>query len=100
MTGHIAQELVYKNYQAMVDAGVSTKKVNVISSMYDYYHAGIGQKEILGTGWGLYNAVSGYYSNVDNATGIKRMDSLLFGDKAKKIQKAGDMIINSIKTAV
>lgn len=99
VTGHTYQEIVYKNYQAMSDANISTKKVNVISSMYDYYHTGIGQKEILGTGWGLYNAVSGYYSNIDNAVGLKRMDSLLYGDKSRKIQKAGDIVLSMLKSA-
>ena len=99
VTGHTYQEIIYKNYQAMSDANISTKKVNVISSMYDYYHTGIGQKEILGSGWGLYNAVSGYYSNIDNAVGLKRMDSLLYGDKSKKIQKAGDIVLSMIKGA-
>lgn len=99
ITGHTYQEIVYKNYQAMSDANISTKKVNVISSMYDYYHTGIGQKEILGTGWGLYNAVSGYYSNIDNAVGLKRMDSLLYGDKSRKIQKAGDIVLSMVKSA-
>lgn len=99
ITGHTYQEIIYKNYQAMCDANISTKKVNVISSMYDYYHGGIGQKDILGSGWGLYNAVSGYYSNIDNAVGLKRMDSLLYGDKSKKIQKAGDIVLDMIKSA-
>lgn len=99
VTGHTAQEIVYKNFEAMNDANISTKKVNVISSMYDYYHTGIGQKDILGSGWGLYNAVSGYYSNIDNAVGLKRMDSLLYGDKSKKIQRAGDIVLDMIKSA-
>lgn len=99
VTNHTYQEIIYKNYQAMSDANISTKKVNVISSMYDYYHTGIGQKEILGTGWGLYNAVSGYYSNIDNAVGLKRMDSLLYGDKSRKIQKAGDIVLSMLKSA-
>ena len=41
----------------------------------------------------FFNAISGYYSNVDNSEGIKRMDSLLFGDKSRKIQQAGDTIL-------
>lgn len=98
-TGHNPMQVIYKDYDTMCDANISTKKVNVISSMYDYYHMGVGQKEILGTGWGLYNAVSGYYSNVDNVTGTKRMDSLLYGDKSRKIGLAGNLILNIAKGA-
>ena len=69
------------------------KKINILSEMNNYYFDGVGQREIIGTGWGVYNAVTGYYSNVDNSTGNKRMDSLLFGDKSRKIQLAGNLIL-------
>ena len=63
--------------------------MNVISDTYSYYFDGPGQRDILGTAWGAVNAISGYYPNVDTSTdGIKRMDSLLFNDKAKKLEKA------------
>lgn len=92
-TGHTVQQLIDRNYMAMQDANISTKKMNALGFMNDYYFNGPGQKEILGTGWGVYNAVTGYYSNVDNSIGTKRMDSLLFGDKSRKIQQAGDTIL-------
>lgn len=92
-TGHTVQQIVLRDWRAINDAGISMKKVNVLSEMNNYYFTGIGQKEIIGTGYGVYNAVNGYYSNVDNATGEKRMDSLLFGDKSRKIQLAGNLIL-------
>lgn len=52
--------------------------------MNNYYYSGIGQKEIINTKWGAYNAVTGYYSNIDNSNGLKRMDSILYGSKAKR----------------
>ena len=88
-TRHTFKEVVYRNALAVNDAGISTRKLNVISDTYEYYHGGIGQKEIAGTAWGAFNAISGYYSNVDtSAEGTKRMDSLLFNDKAKKLVRA------------
>lgn len=96
-TGHYNKELVYRSFGAMQDAKISTRKMNVISDMWDYYQGGIGQKEIAGTAWGAFNAVSGYYSNVDNSNGIKRLDSLLYGDKGRKIESAvnnAELIIN------
>ncbi len=50
-------------------------------------------KRYFGTAWGAYNAVSGYYCNVDKATGLSRMDSLMFGDKSRKIEKAANLVL-------
>lgn len=93
-TGHTPFQLITRNYNAMYDANISTKKTNTIAEMYNYYQTGIGQKEILGTAWGVYNAVTGYYSNIDKAEGTKRMDSLLYGDKSRKIITAGNMALD------
>lgn len=87
-TGHTNRELVYRNFSVLSDTKISTRKMNVISEIYNYYQGGIGQKEIIGTAWGAFNAISGYYSNVDNSEGIKRMDSLLYGDKNRKLESA------------
>lgn len=92
-TGHTIGQIITRDWRAIQDAGISMKKVNILSEMNNYYFGGAGQREILGTGWGVYNAVTGYYSNVDSSTGNKRMDSLLFGDKSRKIQLAGNLIL-------
>lgn len=92
-TGHTATQLVYRDWKTIQDANISMKKVNVISEMNNYYFDGVGQRQLRGTGYGVYNAVSGYYSNIDNADGTKRMDSILYGDKSRKIQKAGELIL-------
>lgn len=91
VTGHTFKELCYRNNKAFEDSGISMRKLNVISDIWNYYNDGIGQKQIAGTAWGAVNAVSGYYSNVDNAVGEKRFDSIIFGDKSRKIQSAFDM---------
>jgi len=92
-TGHTVEEVANHLYFALNDAEISTQKANVLSGMVDYYNMGIGQKEIIGTGWGVYNAVSGYYSNVDNNEGQKRMDTLLYGDRANKIAKVPELVL-------
>ena len=92
-TGHNITQLINKNWRAVEDCGISMKKVNILHEMNNYYFTGPGQNELLGTGWGAYNAVTGYYSNVDNSVGTKRMDSLLFGDKSRKIENAGNLLI-------
>lgn len=90
-TNHTFKELCYRNNQAFEDSGISMRKLNVISDIWNYYNDGIGQKQIAGTAWGAFNAVTGYYSNVDNAVGEKRFDSIVFGDKSRKIQNALEM---------
>lgn len=93
LTGHSINQIVAKNYLAIEDSEISMKKVNVISEMANYYFSGPGQKEIVGNAWGVYNAVTGYYSNVDKAEGLKRMDSILYGDKSRKIETFGNMLM-------
>ena len=92
-TGHTIGQIITRDWRAINDAQISMKKVNIIAEMNNYYFDGIGQRELLGTGYGVYNAVNGYYSNVDNSEGLKRMDSLLYGDKARKIELAGNLIL-------
>lgn len=87
-TGHTNRELLYRTYSAVQDGKISTRKLNVINDTWDYYLGGIGQSELRGTAWGAFNAISGYYSNIDNAVGTRRMDSLLYGDKNKKLESA------------
>lgn len=92
-TGHTIGQIITRDWRAINDSQVSMKKVNTLSEINNYYFAGIGQKEILGTGYGVYNAITGYYSNIDNSEGIKRMDSLLYGDKSRKIELAGNLVL-------
>lgn len=94
-TGHTIDQIIAKNWSAVEDSGISMKKVNTLNEINNYYFNGPGQREILGTGWGAYNAVTGYYSNVDNAVGLKRMDSLLYGDKSNKIETTGNLVLNN-----
>lgn len=70
------------------DAGVSTNKLNKINATYEYYHIGPGQDKIQGNAWGMYNAITGYYCNIDNSVDEKRMASLVYGDKVNKINHA------------
>ena len=71
--------LFAKDYRTMEVTKISARKVGILSNMFEYYLDGIGQQHITGTAWGAYNAVTGYYSNVDNSTGEDRMKSMLYG---------------------
>ena len=88
------KKLFNKDYFIMEETGISTRKANAIVNMFEYYVDGIGQKCIAGTAWGAYNAVTGFYSNVANLEGEKRVDSLLYGGANKNMNKALNNVIN------
>ena len=92
-TGHTIGQIITRDWRAIQDSGISMKKVNTLSEINNYYFAGIGQKEILASAYGVYNAITGYYSSIDNSEGTKRMDSLLYGDKSRKIELAGNLVL-------
>lgn len=82
------KKLFVKDYLTMEHTEVSTRKVNQMVNMFEYYMDGPAQQQITGTAWGAYNAVTGFYSNVANLEGEKRMDSLLYGGAQSSMQKA------------
>lgn len=82
------KKLFARDYITMERTNISTRKANQIVNMFEYYLDGIGQKEIAGSAWGAYNAITGFYSNVANLSGTKRMDSLLYGSANNVIGKA------------
>lgn len=68
---------------------VSTRKMNVVTDVLNYYERGIGQQDIKGTMWGAYNSITGYYSNVKKYENAEaRMDALLFETGANVMNKA------------
>lgn len=82
------KKLMYRDYLTMERTGISMRKANQIASTLEYYFDGCGQKEIAGTAWGAYNAVTGFYSNVANLEGEKRVESLLYGGANSNMIKA------------
>lgn len=82
------KRLINRDYMTLEKTGVSVRKANMIQTMYEYYMSGVAQERIAGTAYGAYNAVTGYYSNVANIEGQKRMESLLYGNAQNVMQKA------------
>ena len=82
------KKLILKDYRTMDKTGISSRKANMIANMFEYYQDGIGQQHIAGTAWGAYNAVTGFYCNVANLEGEKRVDSLLYGGANSNMIKA------------
>lgn len=94
------KKLLQRDYYCMESTGISMRKANTFSKIYDYYLNGIGQNEILGTAWGAYNAITGYYSNVVEMEPHKRMDSLVWGTADKAMNVAFNRAYDLLKTAI
>lgn len=82
------KKLFNSEYLLMEHTNISQRKINQITNIFEYYMDGIGQKDIAGTAWGAYNAVTGFYSNVANLEREKRVDSLLYGGANRNMNKA------------
>lgn len=91
--GHTINSLFARNAMTIQDANISMRKVNQLCDTFQYYLGGPGQAEIAGTAWGAYNAISGYFSNVDKIDGEKRMQSLIYGSKGATIQEALNILM-------
>ena len=93
------KKLLARDYYCMKSTNISTRKANTFANMYDYYLNGIGQRDILGTAWGAYNAVTGFYSNVVEMEPRKRMDSLTWGSANKAMNIALNRAYEIAKSA-
>lgn len=82
------RKLINRDYLTLERTGISQRKANQIANTFQYYLDGIGQKPIAGTAWGAYNAVTGFYCNVANLEGEKRVESLLYGGAQSNMLKA------------
>ena len=85
---HGYKRLISRDYHLIDAVEISTRKSNQLYNMMDYYIDGIGQKDICGTAWGAYNAITGFYCNVANLEGEKRMNSLVCGSANNNMNKA------------
>lgn len=64
---------------------ISTRKENQLSELFNYYHTGLGQERIVGTGWGIYNAMTGYLDHVKTYKNEStKMGYILSGDSNRK----------------
>ena len=90
---HGYKRLVARDYHIIDAIEISTRKSNQLYNMMDYYIDGIGQKDIAGTAWGAYNAVTGFYCNVANLEGEKRMNSLVWGSANNNMNKALNSVV-------
>lgn len=77
-----------KDWLTLEKTGITTRKANILAGVFDYYQSGVAQEHIIGTAWGAYNAITGYYCNVKDQEGEKRMNNLVFGGDRLAMCKA------------
>jgi phage/plasmid-like protein (TIGR03299 family) len=87
------RKLFDKDYITLQRNEISTQKSNTINTIFDYYKNGIAQEPIVGSAWGAYNAITGYYSNIKNQEGEKRMNNLIFGNDRLATSKALNLVM-------
>lgn len=76
------------------DSVLSTRKANIIRNTLSYYENGFGQAEFKGTGWGGYNAVTGFLTHKEFDNSDDFMMSTVFGGNYNNLaQKALDLLI-------
>jgi len=93
------KKLFDKDWLTMDKLGISTRKANILNTIFDYYQTGVAQERIIGTAWGAYNAITGYYCNVKEQSGEKRMNNLVFGGDRLAMCKALGEVVEFAKAA-
>lgn len=75
---------------------ISSRKKNILKEVWTYYHTGPGQAEVIGSAWGAYNAITGYYQNVKsyNDPQKKFKDVALEGIAVRNSKKALTLIVD------
>jgi phage/plasmid-like protein (TIGR03299 family) len=76
---------------------LSTRKANMVDGVVGYYHQASEIDSIRGTGYGVYNAVAGYFQNVKNfRSDDQKMKSIVLGGlSAQYSQRVFDRLIKS-----
>ena len=74
---------------------LSTRKTNMINDVMRYYHQASEIDSIRGTGYGVYNAMTGYFQNIKNYRSEEaKMKSIVLGGLSEKYtQRVFDNLI-------
>lgn len=77
----------------------STRSKNILEQIENAYNVGIGQEQIIGTAWGVFNGITHYLSHEKKySSDESRFDSLIKGESANQSSKAFNVLMNYAKT--
>lgn len=68
------------------DGKLSTRSFNKLEEIKKIYFEGVGQKEIIGSAWGVYNGVTTYLQNYQNIKGDEDLFKKSFMGKDEEIK--------------
>jgi phage/plasmid-like protein (TIGR03299 family) len=72
----------------------STQVRNEAEAIYYAYHTGVGQEDILGTGYGFINGLSYYYDHIKRYRSEKsKFLSIVDGQSKAKLEKATELVL-------
>ena len=76
---------------------LSTRKMNMVDGVVNYYQQASEIDSIRGTGYGVYDAVAGYFQNVKNfrSDELKMKSIVLGGLSAQYTQRVFDKLLKS-----
>ncbi len=76
---------------------LSTRKTNIVEGVVQYYHEASEIDTIRGNGYGVYNAVAGYFQNLKNFRNdeVKMKSIVLGGLSAQYTQRVFDRLIKA-----
>lgn len=73
---------------------LSSRKKNLITSLWDSIESGVGQDSNRGTGLWLYQGITTWANNAKQYKSAEaKFDSIIGGDVSKKVQKMHDLIL-------
>jgi len=91
-------EIVIKSFGFTPDVKTnefSTRAKNKFKEIMAFHESGVGQKDIRGTAWGAYNAITGYQQNVQNYRDDNvEFDSIFNKTNANVRQKAFNELVS------
>lgn len=63
----------------------STRKKNQLEAISDFYHTGVGQENVIGTKWGVYNAITGWNQHIKKGKDASRdFTNVVMGNTREK----------------
>ena len=87
-------ELIFPSASKKEEGEVSTRIENLRNKFLNTYQTGIGQSQILGTAWGVYNGVTHYLDHEkEYKNDSTKFDSIMGGESYKIAQNALNLLM-------
>lgn len=78
---------------------ISTRAINGLKGISNYYFKHKTQQDIVDTGWGVYNAFTGYYQNILNIKDDKKIKDVIDGND-RNLKVLTSLNYNTIQEAL